>query len=324
MTTHSLRKSSNATKKRILKLETMSETVWITGAAGFSARHLAANLRRTEPGVRLVGLDLNPADCGELDVCHPVDITDLLELKRLAEVEKPRFVYHLAAAFPPTPEEMLWHVNVAGTLMLIEAVAGVPERTRVLVTGSAAVYGESPGAAKEGARARGINAYGRAKWAQEVVALAAGREFGVEVVIARTFNLIGPGLPERLLAGKVCAECFRSEGAPIHVDDLSAVRDFIDIRDAVEAYRRIAREGRTQGIYNVCTGRATRVRTMVRQLVGLAGGGHSIEEGEPRNMGNKIARSQGDNSYLKSLGWKPSFSLRRSLKDMLEHNKPLS
>ncbi|MCX6865799.1 MAG: GDP-mannose 4,6-dehydratase [Verrucomicrobia bacterium] len=296
-------------------------TVWITGAAGFSARYLATLLRREHPTWHMIGLDRSPADRGDLDAYHSIDITDFQRVKELAQAAPPRWVFHLAAAIPPATEEALWHVNVGGTRVLIEAVAGgAAERVRVLVTSSAAVYGESMVQINEGARACGINTYGRSKWAQELVALAAGREFGVDVVIARTFNLIGPGLPERLLAGAVCAQCIRSGAKRIRVGDLSAFRDFIDIRDAVEAYCRIVQQGRTHGIYNVCSGRATRVRTMVGQLIKLAGGGLSVEESGSRSKGREVARSWGDNSQLKALGWQPSFSLRRSLKDMLEHS----
>ena len=298
----------------------MSQTVWITGAAGFSAGHLATLLRREEAQCRIIGLDRNPAYRGVLDEYHPIDISDYLQVKELAQVAPPRWVFHLAAAIPPASEESLWQVNVGGTRMLIEAIASCTGRqVRVLVTSSAAVYGRSQVQVNEGARACGINPYGRSKWAQELVALAAGREFGVDVVIARTFNLIGPGLPKHLLAGSVCAQCARSGSNRICVGDLSSFRDFIDIRDAVDAYRQIIRRGRTRGIYNVCSGRATRVRTMVQQLTKLAGGGFIVDEAEPRNKGRGTDRSWGDNSRLKALGWKQSLSLSCSLKDMLAY-----
>ena len=301
----------------------MSKVIWITGAAGFSARYLAANLRRTEPGSRLIGLDRNPADRGELDDYYPIDITDLLELKKLAEVEPPRLVFHLAAAIPPVPEEALWHVNVGGTRVLIEAVASSEKpQIRVLVTSSAAVYRPTSAMVNEKAPAGGANAYGRSKWGQEQIALASGREFGVGIVIARAFNLLGPGLPQHLLAGALCAKLREPGNEPIALGDLSSFRDFIDVRDAVEAYRLIATKGRRNQIYNVCSGRATRSRTLVQRLAALAGKAGKIQE-DSSHQSSGVDRSLGDPGALMALGWQPAIPLQRTLRDMLAHPNSL-
>jgi len=295
----------------------MNRIIWITGASGFSARHLAAHLRRDQPGCRLVGLVRNPAQGIDLDVFHLADMTDKDALIRAAALDPPDVVYHLAGAFHPAPEEELWFVNVAGTRLLIEAVSGgPPRRIRLLVTSSAAVYRPTNVKVDERHPTGGANAYGRSKWGQEQVALAAGREFGVEVLIARAFNLIGPGLPDRLLAGAVCAHLRRQGHAAIKTGDLSAFRDLIDVRDTVEAYQVIAMKGRTGEIYNVCSGRPTRVRTMVRTLADLAGGREITEDVRSARKG--VDRSWGDPSRLKALGWKSRHSLRRSLQDMFD------
>ena len=296
----------------------MSKTVWITGASGFSARHLAANLRRTEPGVRLVGLDHKPADRGEYDAIYPADITDLPELGKLAQAEPPHMVYHLAAAIPPVSEEALWHVNVGGTRLLIEAVAtaGNP-RVRMLVTSSAAVYRPTAAMVDENAPAGGANPYGRSKWAQEQIALASGREFGVAIVIARPFNLLGPHVPQRLLAGALCAKLREPGNRPIPLGDLSSFRDFLDVRDAVEAYRVIAAKGRRNHIYNVCSGRATRTRTVVRRLATLAAKADKIEE-HPTNHAVGVDRSLGNPGALMALGWQCTIPFKQTLRDMLE------
>jgi GDP-4-dehydro-6-deoxy-D-mannose reductase len=297
----------------------MPKTIWITGASGFSARYLAANLRRSELGSRLIGLDRGPADRGDLDDYHAIDITDFQRVKELAETDPPQWVFHLAAAIPPATEEALWHVNAGGTRNLIEAVAGgISERVRVLITSSAAVYRPTPAKVDEKAPSGGANAYGRSKWGQEQIALASGREFGVGIVIARTFNLLGPGLPQRLLAGALCAKLREPGNKPIALGDLSSFRDFIDVRDAVEAYRLIATKGRNYQIYNVCSGRSTRSRTLVQRLAALAGQADRIQENPSYHSGG-VDRSVGDPDALMKLGWRPTIPLQRTLRDMLAH-----
>jgi len=168
------------------------------------------------------------------------------------------------------------------------------------------------------APAGGANAYGHSKWAQEQIALACGREFGVGIVIARTFNLLGPGLPQRLLVGALCAKLRQSGNEPIALGDLSSFRDFIDIRDAVEAYHLIATKGRNNKIYNVCSGRATRSRTLVQRLAALAGKADLIQENPSHHSGG-VDRSVGDPGALIALGWKPTIPLQRTLRDMLQY-----
>jgi GDP-4-dehydro-6-deoxy-D-mannose reductase len=299
----------------------MPKTLWITGASGFSARHLAAYLRRTEPSSRLVGLGRRPDPNPDFDAWHTVDVSDAAALKQVVKVDPPDLVYHFAGAFHPAGEETLWFTNVAATRLLIEAVAASTKpRVRVLISSSAAVYRPNPAMVDENSPAGGANAYGRSKWGQEQIALASGREFGVSIVIARAFNLLGPGLPQRLLAGSLCSKLQQSGNAPIVMGDLSAFRDFIDVRDAVEAYHLIATKGRTNHIYNVCSGRATRSRTLVRKLAGLAGKAGSIQE-HPSSHAPGVDRSLGNPAALMALGWKPTIPLQRSLRDMLEEKR---
>jgi len=302
-----------------ISISSMPKTIWITGAAGFSARHLAANLRRTEPGSRLVGLARRPAANADFDVWHALDVTDAGALHRAAVADPPDLVYHLASAVHPAGEEALWFTNVAGTRLLIEAVA-VPckPQVRVLVVSSAAVYRPSLAKVDESAPTGGANAYGRSKWAQEQIALASGREFGVVIMIARSFNLLGPGLPQRLLAGSLCTKLRDPYNSTITLGNLSSYRDYVDVRDAVEAYRLIATKGRRNHIYNVCSGRATRSRTLVRRLSALAGKIGRIEECDaPHQLG--VDCSLGEPRALMALGWQPSIPLLRTLRDMLEH-----
>lgn len=295
----------------------MSNVIWITGASGFSASHLAAQLRRFEPSSRLVGLSRKPGQNNNFDAMHIADVTDAAALKRAARENPPDQVYHLAGAVHPAGEEALWFANVAGTRLLIEAIAraGNP-RVRVVISSSAAVYRPAPDQVKESAAAGGANAYGRSKWAQEQIALASGAEFGVEVVIARAFNLMGPGLPGRLLAGAVMAKCRAARNGRIETGDLSAFRDFVDVRDAASAYQLLMACGLDRQVYNVASGRAVQVRAMVSMLAELAGGLEVNECHSPDAHG--VDRSWGDSSKLEALGWSAAHSLRQSLEDMLE------
>mgnify|MGYP000283047111 CR=1 FL=1 len=298
----------------------MPSTIWLTGASGFTAGHLRDHLREAEPEARLVGLARGVDNLKGFDAVHRVDMTDAEALAAAAAADPPGRVYHLAGAVPPASEEAMYFTNVAGTRLLIEAVASSESPpVRVLVVSSAAVYRPSADPVVETSPAGGANAYGRSKWSQEQVALTAGLEFGVDVRIARTFNLIGPGLPGRLLAGSVCARLQKDDvgTGPLEMGDLSAFRDFIDVRDAVAAYRTILENGQPGVTYNVCRGEGLRSRSLVRQLIDLSGTRRDLVERSTTQRPG-VDRSVGDVSALRDLGWTPRISLKQSLRDMLE------
>jgi GDP-4-dehydro-6-deoxy-D-mannose reductase len=297
--------------------------IWITGAAGFTGRHLAANLRRETPTTRLIGLGRSAAALDELDAYHQIDITNSGDLRNLAEKEPPHFVFHLAGELPPAPENKLWQTNVTGTKTLITSIAATASRgVRILITSSAAVYPDSDEPVNEQSILNPANAYGRSKQAQEEAALDEGRLRGIDVVIARTFNLIGPNISERSLPGRICDQCTFPENGPITAGNLSSYRDFIDVRDATVAYHLIAMHGKPAGVYNVCSGHAVQMRRMVRELINLSPAPQLKIEEDTHTSETENYHSCGDNSRLRALGWEPKFEFIQSLEDMLAHSKP--
>src|SRR5882724_4000451 len=113
--------------------------IWITGAAGFTGRHLIRFLRELPEPIHLAGFDLRPDAPEGLDVYHQVDLGDGAKLRELAESETPDRVIHLAGLLPPAAEPDLWRVNVAGTLNLLQALAGAKAPAlRFVTVGSAA------------------------------------------------------------------------------------------------------------------------------------------------------------------------------------------
>jgi GDP-4-dehydro-6-deoxy-D-mannose reductase len=249
-----------------------------------------------------------------------VDLTDVEALRELARAHPPKQVIHLAGLLPPAAEADLWRVNVGGTLNLLQALASAKaRRVRMLTVGSAAEYlRSSANRIRETDPAGGHTSYGRTKWAQSVLSLAFGAQAGIEVVVARTFNLVGPGVPPTLAPGALCAQFARHGHKTIKVGNLHSRRDFIDIRDAVSAYWKICEDGKTGGIYNVCTGKATSIRTMVQLFSRLAGGRRTIQDDPSRFRRGDLDRVCGDNARLRRLGWSPRIPLERSIRDMLE------
>jgi nucleoside-diphosphate-sugar epimerase len=297
--------------------------IWITGAAGFSGRHLIRFLRELPEPLHLVGFDLRPAAPEGLDLYHQVDLGDAARLREAAQAQPPDRVIHLAGLLPPAAEADLWRVNVGGTLNVLHALAEAKAPAMRFVTvGSAAEYTNfSSRRIRENHRAGGNSPYGRTKWAQSTLALAFGEQMKMKTMVARTFNLIGPGTPLSLVPGALCAQ-FANGQSEIKVGNLKPERDFIDIRDAVAAYWMVCEQGTPGHIYNVCTGTTASIGTLVNLFGKYASGPRKISHEAARSRKNDLNRVCGDNSKLLALGCRPGIPLSQSVRDMLASARP--
>ncbi len=287
----------------------------VTGASGFVGQYLLSALRD-------VGAEA--FDC-------PVDVNDAATLRAALETSRPTVVFHLAAqTFVPhslaTPIET-YETNAMGTAHLAEAVReyAAGPRPRIVFASSAEVYGARDASEYplvETLDLRPVNPYGASKAAAEAILLAEAASFGVDVVIARAFNHIGPGQDERFVVASFAAELARiaSGGPPqLLVGNLEAARDFLDVRDVVLAYIALARDGEPGQIYNVCSGRAVTVRDVLRELIAIARVPVEVREDPEKMRGTDVPLSVGNPAKLRArTGWEPQIPLVRSLRDIYE------
>jgi len=211
---------------------------------------------------------------------------------------------------------------VAGTLNLLQALdAAKNPALRFVTVGSAAEYTNyGTSRIRENHSAGGASPYGRTKWAQSTLALAFGAERKMKVMVARTFNLIGPGTPLSLVPGALCAQFLNGE-AEVKVGNLKPERDFIDIRDAVAAYWAICEKGTPGNIYNVCTGKTASIKTLVELFRKHAPVAKRVRQEAARSRKNDFNRVCGDNRKLLALGCRVKISLKQSVCDMLGNTR---
>lgn len=298
----------------------------VTGASGFVGRYLVDALRRENAEVLACG---GPHDGAEY---FPLDLQDPESLRAAVAAARPDCVFHLAAqTFVPAAIESpssTYDVNILGTARLAEAVRtwASDAKPRFVFASSAEVYGpreahEYP--LQESLERRPINPYGASKAGAEVMLLADAHSFGLDVVIARGFNQIGPGQNERFVVPSLANQLARIAGGAepqMYVGDLGAARDFLDVRDAVEAYLTLARRGEGAQIYNVCTGRAVTIRDVLRELIGIARVAVEVREDPARMRSSETPLSVGDPAKVrKATGWEARIPLKRSLEDIYEH-----
>ncbi len=288
---------------------------FVTGANGFVGCHLVAHL--IENGDEVIESNSNI-----------LNRESIVESLRKTE---PDVVYHLAAqadvsASWQTPIETL-RVNAEGTLNVCDA-SRLAKVKRIIGITSADVYGsvgsiDSVGEGiTENAPLRPVSPYAASKVAAEAIFTQAHLGYGLNVVLARSFNHLGPGQSRRFVASAIAsriAENERNGTTTVSVGNLSARRDFTDVRDVVRAYRMLVERGNPGDTYNVCSGQDRSVQEIADQLIDSAAFPMSLvtDESLLRPVDLKLLR--GDNTKIRTnIGWSPKIPITTTLKDLLD------
>jgi GDP-4-dehydro-6-deoxy-D-mannose reductase len=300
--------------------------VLVTGAAGFAGSHLVDLL--VASGDEVVGWSHRggraPASMNGAR-WDAVDLLDADEVERAIGALRPAVIYHCAGrAATGGAWAQVGHtfaVNVRGTLNLLAAVERHAADARVVVTSSALVYHRSDAPIDESTPLGPEGPYAVSKFAQDRLAASfAGR---VQVVVARPFNHIGPRQTADFLASAVAQQVAEIErgvrAREVRVGNLSAKRDFTDVRDVVAAYRQLAASGSAGEVYNVCSGRAVAAQTLVDGLIARARVPVAVVTDPARFRPVDVPVVVGSAARLNALtGWKPVIDLQQTLDDLLD------
>lgn len=305
----------------------MTDRILITGASGFTGRYLLCHLLERLPyPAQYFGVDLNPLNIPEGVSPLACNLTDTQSVISLIRQVRPTRIFHLSGTFT-NDMEADYAGNVASARNLFDAVLGTANlQCRVLVVGSAAEYGY---VANEGEKVeeslplRPVSVYGLTKTFQTALSQFYARTHGLHVVIVRPFNLIGYGISSRLFIGRVCEQIIAlNEGhaSEITLGDLSGARDYIDIKDAVEAYHIALEQGEAGEVYNVGSGQLSPIRQLVDLIIsrcGIAPLSVRAHAGQIRPS-DKSPSFCADITKLQRLGWSAKIGMETSVQMLAE------
>ncbi len=303
---------------------------FITGITGFCGAHLAAHLAAA--GAEVSGMVRRAMPAGDKSQGRTRflqgDLLNPPEIHRALRMVEPDIIFHMGGRiFPMDDLPMLMQVNAVGTDYLLRAVLTLGRNVPVVIASSASVYG-APGERelplREDAPIRPLTAYGISKMAQEAVALQYRRVWGLQIVIARTFNISGPGENPQFvcaaLARQIAEIAAGLREAVVRVGAVETWRAFTDVRDVVEAYNLLAKQERAHAIYNVCSRTVRSVRWVLETLLGLSGHPIRVEDHLPRPAAIEVPRLEGDPAKIEAeTGWRPAIPLEQTLRDLLDH-----
>lgn len=303
-------------------------TCLITGCGGFIGSHLAEHL--VEQGHAVYGTVStgreNIEDLRERMTILEIDIRDKAGIRKVIAKIKPNWIFHLAAQSLPGVSwqnpELTFNINILGTLYLLDSVRDAALDPVIVVFCSSGEYApvrpKGP-PIKEDHLLEPSSPYALSKLVQDYLSLLYWRAYRMRIIRVRPFFVIGPrktgDVSSDFARGIVAVE--RGEKDWLEVGNLEAVRDFVDVRDAVVAFELVAEQGKAGEVYNVCVGIGRRVGDVLATLLAHAQKRVEVRQDPGRLRPLDEPVKVGDNTKLRQLGWRPTIPLQRTLADIL-------
>ncbi|GBF51519.1 nucleoside-diphosphate sugar epimerase [Leptospira ryugenii] len=255
------------------------------------------------------------------------DIRDQKQVLDQIQKDSPDFVIHLAAqAFVPRAIEDPWeteNINVMGTLNLLEGLHRLKKPVRMLYVSSSDVYGRQrledlP--YNEALSPNPLNPYSGSKLAAETYCKQyALYNQDLQVIIARPFNHIGVGQRKEFVIPNFCHQVVNAKKRNetfISVGDLSPTRDFLNVKDIVDAYITLIETGSSGEVYNICSGKEISIQWMAESILKISGYTLEFRIDQSRIRSAETNRVFGDNTKIKNLGWSQKYEILDALTEI--------
>jgi GDP-4-dehydro-6-deoxy-D-mannose reductase len=261
--------------------------------------------------------------CPGPDGPHALDVTDGEAVLRRIREAQPNGIIHLAGvssvAWSHVNPAKTFFVNTLGAVNLLQAVREIVPATRLLLIGSGEMYGRVPEERRacEEDELNPLSPYAASKCAAEEAARQYAGSYGVQVVCARPFNHLGTGQAPQFVVpsfARQIADVKRGRRAAlIEVGDLTPVRDFLHVDDVIRGYRLLLERGDPGKAYNLCSGEPLSVRSLLEELLEVAGVQLEIRVDSTRLRPVEIPWLVGDASRIRALGWHPLRTVHEAL-----------
>lgn len=303
----------------------------IIGGAGFVGNYLIDYLQNSlKWSISLTKisseeLKLDNVDIFDLNILNRDDISILLKTIR------PDFIFHLAAQ---SSVSLSWKnpaltidVNIKGTVNLLDAVRDLDYKPRLLLVGSGEEYGhiqsgETP--INENNALRPGNIYAATKVAQNLIGKIYSEAYDMDIIMVRAFNHIGPNQLPTFVVADFCKQVAEIENGLrepiIKVGNLSAKRDFTDVRDVVRAYALLIQNGKSGETYNVGSGQAVFIEDILKIILSMTEKEISIETDKNKLRPVDVPIIEADITKLvETTGWQKQIKLEETIADTLNY-----
>lgn len=257
------------------------KVILVIGAAGFVGGHLLLHLSE-DPTLSVCATKL-PFEKIDTSAYPQVGIFDLDIIESdstrlLLEKLQPDIIIQLAAqssvGLSFQKPELTMNINIIGSLHVMEAVRSACPACKVIMVGSSEQYGPVPQElqpVKETTQLDPVSPYAISKAAAESLASLYVRSYNLNFTMVRAFNHIGPGQLPLFVVSDFARQIAMIEKklteSVIQVGNLSARRDFTDVRDIVRGYRMLTLTGRPGQVYNIGSGKSVEIQFILDTLL---------------------------------------------------------
>lgn len=296
----------------------------ITGGSGFVGGYLIREL--TESGWEVHATHLPDEKINTECFRHVLDVLRKDDVKNLIEEVRPDIIYHLSAqssvALSWKNPQLTTEINVIGSINVMEAL---PDGVRLILIGSGEEYGfirENACPIKETENINPANIYAVSKACAGMIGKIYHRAYGKDIVIVRAFNHSGAGQAETFVISDFCKQIAEIENGlrppEIFTGNLSAKRDFTDVKDVVRAYRLLGEKGISGKTYNVGRGKAVSIEYILNTAIKLSEVPITHRLDPQRLRASDIPVIEPDVSEIfRDTGWKAEISVEETISETL-------
>ncbi len=302
----------------------------ITGASGFVGTYMTKILMDHDSEVLGISRSTSYLN-GQKSSIYNCDILDKGGLNSILKDYRPDYIVHLAGpAFIPNclnQPEFTYATIVKGTLNLLEVMRNLELSTKMLYVSSADVYGgRSEGVLTEMEQVVPANPYSSAKACAELLCRQYYLSYGMDIIVARPFNHTGPGQSTDFVCSSFAyqvAQMKNNNTDKLFTGNVDVWRDFLDVRDVVNAYMQLLQKGKSGEVYNVCSGSAIRIRDIIDILFRVAEiSDYRIILDQEKTRQNEIQIRFGNNNKIKSISdWSQQYPIEQTITDLYQYWK---
>jgi GDP-4-dehydro-6-deoxy-D-mannose reductase len=286
----------------------------ITGMSGFIGGWLQKLLK--EDGKNSV-IGLSHKNC---------NLKDYYDIRFELDKIKPDVVFHLASQASPyvswKSPYLTVEDNVVSTLNIMRCAEEM--KFKLVIAGSSEIYDPKTEKLNEASKIHPRNPYGISKATVDYLAQIIAPEKKINATLLRSFNNIGPGQSDMFVVSTFSKQLalikLEKKEPEILVGNLDARRDFVDVRDAVRAFKLVSELEEYGECYNVCSGKSYKIEWILEQLIKISGLDVTIKYDFNRSRPSDIPVFIGDFSKLnKKVGWQPTIPIEQTLSDSYNH-----
>ncbi len=279
----------------------------LLGASGFTGRYLKERLLKRD-------LQLICPSRGELPLfSRASEIRDYLQEHRPDTICNLAGLSHVEQSNP----DEIYRVNALFVADLLEAAVQTPSVRRIVLAGTANIYGNTKGAVKETdfAGIRPQNHYGASKFLMEQ--FTHWHRDPLEICVTRPFSCIGIGQKPTFLLPKL-VQSFKRKDPTVRLGNTDVRRDFVDIRDVAAIYESLLTSDRPlPPTVNIASNKTHSIGEILEELTRISGHTIRIEQDPGLVRKNDLFFQQGDDTLLKeSVAYRPRFDFRSTLQWM--------